>query len=88
MRAVAERAVEYVIGKISTLAEQPAYDLDGAAELAASLIEPLPELGAPFDELLATVDDSRRQVLQHGRTRLLGLHPGRRSLSGRRSPTS
>ncbi|HEV8231871.1 MAG TPA: aminotransferase class I/II-fold pyridoxal phosphate-dependent enzyme, partial [Thermoanaerobaculia bacterium] len=45
------RVVEYV----ESLPRQPAADTDGGAELARSLVEPLPEEGRAYDELLDLV---------------------------------
>lgn len=53
LRAATERIVRFV----ATLPEQPAEDLDGGAELARSLLGPLPERGRSFEELLALVFD-------------------------------
>jgi aromatic-L-amino-acid decarboxylase len=42
------RLVEYV----ESLPSQPSADIEGGAELARSLVEPLPESGRPYEELL------------------------------------
>ncbi|HEY6065508.1 MAG TPA: pyridoxal-dependent decarboxylase [Thermoanaerobaculia bacterium] len=46
--AATERLIEYV----ESLPRQPSADTDGSAELARSLVEPLPETGRPYAELL------------------------------------
>jgi aromatic-L-amino-acid decarboxylase len=48
VRAATERLIEYV----ESLPHQPSADTEGSAELARSLVEPLPESGRPYAELL------------------------------------
>ena len=57
MREMTEQAIERITAFIGSLPEQPAHDLDGAEELARALIEPLPETGEPFEQLLARLFD-------------------------------
>ena len=52
MRRLVAAALDRIVGHVGTLAAQPAADVSGGAELARSLAEPLPEKGAPFEELL------------------------------------
>ncbi|HEY3121097.1 MAG TPA: aminotransferase class I/II-fold pyridoxal phosphate-dependent enzyme [Vicinamibacteria bacterium] len=58
MRALVDRAMDRIVRHVETLPQQPAADVEGAAELARSLAEPLPEGGAPFEELLALLFDT------------------------------
>jgi aromatic-L-amino-acid decarboxylase len=55
MRALVDAAMERIVAHVESLPEQPAFDLDGAAELARSLVESMPERGAPLAELLDVV---------------------------------
>ena len=57
MRSMVDDAMERIVDFIATLDEQPAHDLEGAAEMARSLIEPVPEDGAAYPELLQTLFD-------------------------------
>lgn len=52
MRLLVDAVMERIVAHIESLPDQPAHDLDGAAELARTLVEPLPETGTPHDELL------------------------------------
>ncbi len=52
MRRLVDAAAERVLAHLAGLAERPAIDVDGGAELARSLREGPPETGTPFDELL------------------------------------
>jgi len=52
MRAVTERCVQFAIRHVTTLPEQPSWDTEGAAEIAAGFREPPPERGAPIEALL------------------------------------
>ena len=51
-RQVVEQALERVLEHLDSLPEQPSVT-QGGADLARSLVEPLPERGAPFPELLS-----------------------------------
>ncbi|MEW6368257.1 MAG: aminotransferase class I/II-fold pyridoxal phosphate-dependent enzyme [Acidobacteriota bacterium] len=53
MRRLLSEAARRVFSHIRTLPVQPAADTEGAAELARSLIEPLPRQGQPYEELMA-----------------------------------
>jgi aromatic-L-amino-acid decarboxylase len=53
MRAVTEASAHYAIDHIASLPDQPSYDLKGAAAVAATFREPLPENASPFEALLA-----------------------------------
>ncbi len=57
MRALIEATVARVLPHVLSLAEQPASNTDGAIEFARTLDEPLPQQGAPFDELLDLLFD-------------------------------
>jgi aromatic-L-amino-acid decarboxylase len=51
-RALADEAVDFVLGFIAGREEAPASDLDGAYDLARALRRPPPEQGRPFADLL------------------------------------
>ncbi len=57
MRRLVDAAMDRIVTHITSLPDQPAFSLDGAEDLARSLVEPLPEQGASFDELLHIVFD-------------------------------
>lgn len=57
LRRLVHLAAERVARFVETLPEQPAADVEGAAELARSLIEPLPEQGTSFEALLDLLFD-------------------------------
>lgn len=52
MRRLVDQAMERIVRYVTTLPEQPAGDTEGGVELARSLVEPAPEEGRPFEELL------------------------------------
>ena len=52
MRRLVDEAMRRIVQHIETLPEQPAMNVEGATEYARTLIEPLPERGAPYEELL------------------------------------
>ena len=51
-RAMVEDATRRLIEYVESLPRQPSADTEGSAELARSLVEPLPETGRPYAELL------------------------------------
>ncbi|UCF40643.1 MAG: aminotransferase class I/II-fold pyridoxal phosphate-dependent enzyme [Gemmatimonadota bacterium] len=55
MRTLVDAAMNRIVVHLESLPEQPAFDLDGAAELARSLAEPMPERGVPHDQALDLV---------------------------------
>ena len=57
MRRLVRLALDRIVTHIESLPRQPSADVAGAAELARSLIEPLPEEGAPFEALLDLLFD-------------------------------
>jgi len=57
MRALVDAAMERVVTHIQSLPSQPAADTDGAAELARSLVAPLPEVGGSPQEVLSLLFD-------------------------------
>jgi aromatic-L-amino-acid decarboxylase len=57
MRRRVASAMDRIVRHIGSLPQQPAADVEGAAALARSLVEPLPEAGAPFEDLLDLVFD-------------------------------
>ena len=57
MRRLVERAMERIVAHVQTLAEQPmTYDRP-PAEIAGEWVEPLPETGRPFEEILDLLFD-------------------------------
>lgn len=52
MRRLVDAAMERIVAHIESLPSQPAMNVDGATEYARTLIEPLPQRGAPYEELL------------------------------------
>lgn len=52
MRHLVTQAVERIVAHIESLPIQPAVDVEGGTELARSLVEPLPETGQPYSDLL------------------------------------
>ncbi len=57
MRALIDATVARVLPHVLSFGEQPASNTDGATEFARTLGEPLPQQGAPFDELLDLLFD-------------------------------
>jgi aromatic-L-amino-acid decarboxylase len=55
LRALIDAAARRVLDYVESLPRQPSADTDGGAELARSLVEPLPERGRPYEELLDLV---------------------------------
>jgi len=52
LRALVDAAMDRISAYIDSLPQQSSWDLEGAAELARSLAEPLPARGQPYDDLL------------------------------------
>jgi aromatic-L-amino-acid decarboxylase len=52
MHRLVDAAMRRIVAHIESLPSQPASNVDGAAELARTLIEPLPERGVAFEQLL------------------------------------
>jgi aromatic-L-amino-acid decarboxylase len=57
LRAFVETALDRVVKHLDSLPTQPSADVEGAAEVARSLKEPLPETGTPYEELLDLLFD-------------------------------
>ncbi len=57
MRRMIELATDRIVSHIESLPQQPAADTEGAIDLALSLIEPIPELGNDYEELLSLLFD-------------------------------
>ncbi len=57
LRALVGAAVDRICGELRELPTRPACVMEGGAELARSLREPLPRTGSPLPELLATIFD-------------------------------
>ena len=84
MRAMGQAVLAQVVDHIASLPDQPACGDVAAEELCRAMREPAPEHGAPLDELLdPLVSRMDPALVQHGRSRLPGLHPRRRHLPGR-----
>jgi aromatic-L-amino-acid decarboxylase len=52
MHRLVDAAMQRIVAHIESLPSQPASNVDGAAELARTLIEPLPERGIAYEQLL------------------------------------
>lgn len=52
MRRVVDLAMRWIVRHIETLPEQPAVNVEGAAEVAREVMEPLPEKGRPLESVL------------------------------------
>src|SRR5436190_1559800 len=52
IRRLVRLALERIVAHVESLPSQPSADVAGAAALARSLSEPLPEEGAPYESLL------------------------------------
>ncbi len=57
MRRLVAQAMERIVAYVESLPEQPAGDVEGAVDVARALVEPPPEEGRPFGELLDLVFD-------------------------------
>jgi aromatic-L-amino-acid decarboxylase len=54
-RSLVDSATKRLIAYVESLPVQPSAETEGGAELARSLVEPLPETGRPYEELLELV---------------------------------
>ncbi|HEX7833313.1 MAG TPA: aminotransferase class V-fold PLP-dependent enzyme [Thermoanaerobaculia bacterium] len=52
MHRLVDQAMQRIVAHIESLPSQPAINVDGVADYARTLIEPLPQTGAPYEELL------------------------------------
>jgi len=52
MHQLVNDAMRRIVAHIESLPSQPASNVDGAAEIARTLIEPLPQAGTPYDQIL------------------------------------
>ena len=52
MRRLVDAAMQRIVAHIESLPQQPAANVEGAAEFARTLIEPLPEKGEEYERLL------------------------------------
>lgn len=57
MRALVGAALDRIVAHIESLPRQPVSDTSGGFELARSLVEPMPEAGAPVSDLLDLIFD-------------------------------
>ncbi len=77
MRSLAEAALDRVVAHIGSLPEQTVSDTRGGFELARSLVEPMPEAGAPVSELLDLIfDRAVRPTLNTASPGYLAYIPG------------
>lgn len=53
MRRLVEAAMARIVPHLASIGEQPAADVDGAADVARSLVARMPRTGRPVEELLA-----------------------------------
>ena len=89
MRAMGRAVVARSVAHLATLGTQPICGDVDAAELCRALREPAPEQGAALEPLLDPLfDDWIPRSFTDAGPGLSRLHPGRRPLSRRRSPTS
>jgi aromatic-L-amino-acid decarboxylase len=56
-RALVDAATRRVVAYVESLPRLPSADTEGGAELARSLVEPLPETGRPYEDVLDLVFD-------------------------------
>lgn len=57
MRGLVAAAMDRIVKHIESLPRQPAVNVEGAADAARRVIEPLPESGRPFEELVDLLFD-------------------------------
>ena len=57
LRRLIDAAAERILAHVASLPDQPSADVEGGAELARSLAEPLPETGTDAEELLDLLFD-------------------------------
>lgn len=57
MRRLVDEAMQRIVAHIESLPQQPAADVEGAAEFARGLIEPLPQRGVAYETLLDQLFD-------------------------------
>jgi len=62
MRRLVDLAMARLVAHVASLPDQPD-GLDGGAALARALAEPMPEAGAPYEELPAAVPARRAEEL-------------------------
>jgi aromatic-L-amino-acid/L-tryptophan decarboxylase len=75
-RAIAEAAVDYVLGFIDDRESAPASNLDGAYELARALRRPPPEEGRAFEDLLSEISDGASKAYDTAGPGYLAYIPG------------
>ena len=76
MRALAERAVDFVVDFISSLPDARHADLDGLEEVLARIRSDAPETGASFDELIDQVALGARKAFNPAGPGYLAFIPG------------
>jgi aromatic-L-amino-acid/L-tryptophan decarboxylase len=57
MRQLVQLAMDRIVEHVESLPTQPAADTEGGEEVARSVIEPMPERGMPFEDLLTLLFD-------------------------------
>lgn len=55
LRAMLQRATEYIVDHVGSLATQPMHGTKGGRKLARRLAAPMPEQGVPFEKLFRTL---------------------------------
>src|SRR5262245_61194574 len=58
MRRMVDAAMDRIVAHVRSLPEQPSASTEGGAELARSLVEPMPERGEEFERLLELLFDT------------------------------
>ena len=76
LRAMIDRATDEIVRHVASLPKQPMHATSGAKKLARSLREPMPEQGAPFDDLLRRVFEIAPRSLNTASPGYLAYIPG------------
>jgi aromatic-L-amino-acid/L-tryptophan decarboxylase len=76
MRSIGVQAMDYVVNFISSRADAPAADLDGAYELATSLRDKPPDEGIDFARLLKIIDQAAGKAYDTAGPGYLAYIPG------------
>jgi len=76
MRAIAGRAVDFVVGFISSLPDAPHVDLDALDDALARVRSDAPEMGTAFEELIAQVALGARKAFNPAGPGYMAFIPG------------
>ena len=76
MRSATDLCARFAIEQIGTLHRQPSWDLDGAGEAIAAARQPLPETGAPLQDLLKVLGVALPKSLNTAGPGYLAYIPG------------